>query len=377
MRAAPAFPTPQWHRTPAGLPSTPHPEPSETPGRAAPIIGDPHEEIAAHPRRARRLRPASHREIPLQVLSQQLPEPLVQVRPDRHVALIALVHLRELFHHPLLPVQRIPLEVHRARLQHPVRRDHQKPQPRLAPWPAVVFEKFPRVLQRRGRRHDPVRPVPPLLHPLQLAPQLHQVRREQLAVPCPPRRVGRVAKIHAPLLRLVRVVVHVRQVGCRDARVQHDVVEPVSRALRHHLVQMVVESGNHPEIVMPPVREIQRHRKLIHPRLSQPQVPLRRHQRPRRHQNDIGQGIGLFDVPHHLLEVVPHQRLAPGHLHHARLQRLHVPRILLRPQVPRIVPRSPMVAVAAIAGARIGHLERHHDGPACDPVQCPLADDFE
>ena len=128
------------------------------------------------------------------------------------------------------------------------------------------------------------------------------------------------------------------------------------------------------ELVVPPVGEIQADRELRHAGVVQGNVALGRHQRPVRNQDDVGQVVRLLDVADDFDDVVAQQRFAPGNLHHARLQHAHVLGVLFRLELARLVPRTAVVAMPAIAVARIGDLEGNHDGAAGKPVHAALLD---
>ena len=87
-----------------------------------------------------------------------------------------------------------------------------------------------------------------------------------------------------------------------------------------------------------------------------------------------GRPRAALDVAHDLHHVVAHQRLAARHLHHAGTQLFHVAAVFRRLQIARFVARPAVVAVLAVAGARIRHFERNDDRPLGEPVQRPSPD---
>src|SRR5664280_3317972 len=87
---------------------------------------------------------------PADVFPQQLREALVEVGADGDVTLVALVGGGELGDHAVALFQRVALELHGARLQSAIGRDHQEAQSGFTTGGAVVGEVLARGLQRAG-----------------------------------------------------------------------------------------------------------------------------------------------------------------------------------------------------------------------------------
>ncbi len=152
---------------------------------------------------------------------------------------------------------------------------------------------------------------------------------------------------------------------------------PQPRQPWDQVLEMLVQPRVDTEIVVPRVGKIKTHRELVDARIAQRQVLLLGHQRPVGYQDGVGRARAALDGADDLHHVAAHERLAARDLHHARAQYLHVTHVVGGFEVARFVARTAVVAVLAVARARVGDFEGYDDGALGEPVQRPPPDDPE